>query len=68
MRPSDAIAALLQLPGWTETRIAKEVGSTQPTINRIKRGGSPSWATGEAIVDLAITHIPPSGQEASHAA
>jgi DNA-binding XRE family transcriptional regulator len=72
MSPSDAIAALLQLPGWTETRIAKEVGTSQPTVNRIKGGSEPSWKTGEAIVQLAQRELAsppvPSPEEHSNAA
>jgi len=53
MSPADAINQLLSLHGWTELRIALEVGTSQPTINRIKKGASPAYETGVAIVLLA---------------
>ena len=53
MNPSDAIAAL-RTAGLSEVAIARQVSSTQPTINRIARGVShPSYALGKALVDLA---------------
>jgi transcriptional regulator with XRE-family HTH domain len=52
MKPSDAIQRLLDSQEWTESRIAAEVGTSQPTVNRIKRGASPSYEVGAAIVAL----------------
>lgn len=52
MNPKDAISAL-QKSGWTETMIANAVGTSQPTINRIKRGAMPGYDIGAAIVALA---------------
>ena len=67
MNPSQAIEALLGLPEWTEVRIAEAVGTTQPTINRIKRGASPAYQTGAAIVALAGKELSdkPAKQEAA---
>ena len=53
MNPAQAITALLERPDWTEVRIAVAVGTTQPTVNRIKRGASPSYQVGAALVALA---------------
>lgn len=53
MNPSEAIAALRKA-GWSEVAIAKEVGSTQPTINRISREKTqPTYSLGNALVELA---------------
>lgn len=52
MQPSEAIVRLL-LANWTEVEIASAVGTTQPTINRIKNGKQPNYALGERIVLLA---------------
>lgn len=49
--------------GWSETKIAQEVGTTQPTINRIKKGKtrSPSYEVGAGILSLhASRRAPPS--------
>lgn len=61
MTPATAIQTLLA-SGWTEAKIAAEVGTTQPTINRIKRGATPSYDVGAAVVALAQTA--PAAQEA----
>lgn len=53
MNPAQAITALLERADWTEVRIAAAVGTTQPTVNRIKRGASPSYQVGTALVALA---------------
>ena len=64
MNPSEAIAALRKA-GWSEVAIAKGVGSTQPTINRISRGVSqPTYTLGRALVDLAESEpLPPANDE-----
>lgn len=62
MTPATAIQTLLA-SGWTEAKIATEVGATQPTINRIKRGAKPSYDVGVAIVALA--EASPAAQEAA---
>lgn len=58
MNPKEAIAAL-QKAGWTETLIANAVGTSQPTINRIKGGTMPGYDTGAAIVALADREAKP---------
>jgi transcriptional regulator with XRE-family HTH domain len=57
MTPAEAITSLLSRQ-WTEARIAEAVGTSQPTINRIKQGTSPRYAVGEALVRLAGTAAP----------
>jgi len=52
MSPQEAVETLIAR-GWTEAAIAEAVGVTQPTINRIKGGAEPSYATGLALVTLA---------------
>ncbi|KAF1005447.1 MAG: hypothetical protein GAK28_03199 [Luteibacter sp.] len=52
MSPSDAIHLLLSQK-WTEARIAAAVGTSQPTINRIKQGTAPRYSLGEALIRLA---------------
>ena len=52
MTPQEAILKLMALR-MTETQIAVAVGATQPTINRIKRGGGCLHQTGEALIALA---------------
>jgi IS30 family transposase len=53
MQPHEAIAALLAA-GETETSIAKAVGVSQSTINRIRhRGHSPRFDLGAALIQLA---------------
>jgi IS30 family transposase len=53
MQPHEAIAALLAA-GETETAIAKAVGVSQSTINRIRhRGHSPRFDLGAALIQLA---------------
>lgn len=50
--PTLAVNKLIDT-GWTEAGIAAAVGSTQPTIHRIKEGGSCLYALGAALVRLA---------------
>lgn len=53
MKPHEAIAELLAA-GETETSIAKAVGVSQPTINRIRhRSQSPRFELGAALIQLA---------------
>jgi len=60
-KPTLAVNKLIEL-GWTEAGIAASVGSTQPTIHRIKEGGSCLYALGAALVRLAALDMPaPSG-------
>lgn len=55
MTPQDAVLALVAI-GWSESRISREVGTSQPTIHRIKRGAmprGPSFAVSQSVIDLA---------------
>jgi DNA-binding NarL/FixJ family response regulator len=55
MNPQTAVATLIAL-GWSESRIAKEVGTSQPTVHRIKHGlqrRGVSFETAKAVIDLA---------------
>ena len=53
MSPSEAIAALVA-SGLTETAIALTAKTTQPTINKIRRGAmKPNYEVGKALVDMA---------------
>jgi predicted transcriptional regulator len=65
MTPKAAILALVSAD-WTETRIAEAVGSTQPTINRIKTGKQRTCAfeLGVALATLASVHAPRKGKAA----
>jgi len=57
MKPIDAVTEL-QKQGWTETAIAEAVGTSQPTINRIKGGANPLFDLGMALVTLAAGNKP----------
>ncbi len=57
MKPIDAIVSL-QEQGWTEAAIAEAVGTSQPTINRIKSGANPLFDLGMALVTLAASNKP----------
>ncbi|MEB1136037.1 helix-turn-helix domain-containing protein [Xanthomonas campestris pv. campestris] len=51
--PAQAVLKLVQA-GWSESRIAKEVGTSQPTVHRIKHGQkSVAFGVGLALVRLA---------------
>jgi len=52
--PQQAVQALVKA-GWSESRIAKEVGTSQPTIHRLKRGSQKTVAfeVGAALLRLA---------------
>lgn len=53
MTPTEAVHALLA-SGHTENTIAAAVSTTQPTINRIRRGAMvPNYTLGKALVDMA---------------
>lgn len=60
MTPSEAVLALIAA-SWTEPQIAAAVGTTQPTINRIRNVKSdPAWPLGQKLVDLAQSgELPP---------
>lgn len=51
MTPSNAITALISA-GWTEAGIAEEVGTSQPTINRIRHGAQPRFQLGTDLLAL----------------
>lgn len=38
--------------GWSQARIAKECGTTQPTIFRITKGGAARYEVGKALEAL----------------
>lgn len=55
MTPHEAVIALVAA-GWSESRIAREAKTSQPTIHRIKRGEmprGPSFAVSQAVIELA---------------
>lgn len=62
MKPSEAVAELQNL-GWTQAEIAASVGSTQPTIARIKAGKPPFFDVGIALVNLAAREVKPKGRK-----
>lgn len=41
MRPSDKVREILQEPGWTQMKVANEVGVSQSTVNRWLKGSEP---------------------------
>ncbi len=56
MTPQEAVLALID-SGWSESRIAREAGTSQPTIHRIKRGAmsrGPSFAVSQAVIELSL--------------
>lgn len=61
MEPKEAVEALIGA-GWTEHRLAAEVGCKQPTINRIRRGAVRDcmYSLGKKLVSLAEAHVDPS--------
>lgn len=61
MEPKDAVEALIAA-GFTEHRLAAEVGCKQPTINRIRRGAVRDcmYSLGKKLVSLAEAHSAPS--------
>lgn len=38
--------------GLSETEIAKRIGVSQPTVNRIKSGSDPAYTTGKRLEEL----------------
>lgn len=57
MEPKEAVEALIAA-GWTEHRLAEQVGCKQPTINRIRRGAVRDcmYSLGKRLVGLAESH------------
>jgi hypothetical protein len=65
MTPQDAVNRLIAA-GWSESRIAREVEASQPTIHRIKHGKQrrgASFDTCTALIRLADTV--PAGEPAN---
>lgn len=56
MTPTEAVHALLER-GISETKIAKAVGCTQVTINRLKRGVTAdcNFVLGEKLIEYAMS-------------
>jgi len=55
--------------GYSEEQIAAHAGTTQPSINRIKRGKQkPGYEIGVAIVAMRDAHCPISGESEKAAA
>lgn len=53
MTPQEAVLKLGECD-WTEARIAREVGTSQPTIHRIKHGSQRvTFDVGTKLVELA---------------
>jgi len=68
MTPAVAIQKLIAA-GLTEIEIGQKVGAHQSTINRIKRGQTPAWEVGAALVRLAeATPVPEVGEGSREAA
>jgi hypothetical protein len=60
MNPRDAVLGLLAA-GWSESRIAREVGASQPTIHRVKHGAQRrglSFDLGRRVLDLYAREFP----------
>ncbi len=65
MTPTEAVEILKNLH-WTEAKIAAAVGTSQPNVNRIKKGKTPRYLLGDALVRLATRELaPPSVQKAA---
>lgn len=59
MSPREAVERLLKAD-WSEARIAAAVGTSQPTIHRIKRGllkRGVTFELGTALIDLAAGEL-----------
>lgn len=66
MTPQQAVQALVK-NGWSEARIAREIGTSQPTVHRIKRGhDGAAYKTVKSL--LALAAAVEAGEESSHAA
>lgn len=69
MSPQDAVQYLISA-GWSEARIAAGVGTSQPTIHRLKHGRvtrGVSFEVGLALVQLAAKEsAEPAAQEVSN--
>lgn len=70
MTPQTAVNHLLA-HGWSEARIAREIGTSQPTVHRIKHGHQgAAYRTVSKLIELAATvgQASEGQQGASHAA
>lgn len=66
MTPQQAVQVLVK-NGWSEARIAREIGTSQPTVHRIKRGhDGAAYKTVKSL--LALAAAVEAGGESSHAA
>lgn len=61
MNPTNAVDLLISQK-WSEKRIADEVGTSQPTINRIKRGSATTYELGAKLISLALTVAASAGE------
>ena len=62
MNPQEAIKALSAL-GISQSAIARDIGVSQPTINRAAKGGDIRFSTGQAILDMHSRSLALSGAE-----
>lgn len=61
--PTDAVHALIRA-GWSEARIAKESGTSQPTVHRVKKGHpNVTFRVGLRLIQLAES-IPAANDDA----
>jgi len=66
MTPQQAVEALVK-SGCSEARIAREIGTSQPTVHRIKRGhDGAAYKSVKSLLALAASVAP--GGASSHAA
>lgn len=63
MKPSDMTSEILKLDGWTQARIADEVGVSQPTVARWIRGQDPE---GESRDKLRALHTRVIGRQITY--
>lgn len=55
MNPTKAVLHLIARD-WSEMRIARAVGVSQPTINKIRRGSGCRFKLGMDLIKLAEKH------------
>jgi len=59
MTPKEAVQTLVQA-GWSEARIARAIGTSQPTVHRIKRGhDGAAYRTVKSLLELVAREAPP---------
>ena len=49
---AESVRAIQKATGWTERRLADEIGVSQATVHRAKSGGNIAFATGQRLVAL----------------